>query len=1300
MSEDEEEEVEMEEEDDTDVGSVKFEMEEDPADNGADVIDLDSESDEVVIEKQVQEVQDEGVDLIEVQKNGERSKKEEGTSDKKSEEGIENRKNEKKKKKKKHITDEDHFAEVASKEMKYLKKHLISERELDTQTIVCTACFKQVNYKQEGAVMRHPDLAVPVCRKCHKFYFNGEWMKDEEGFYEHCRWCANGGELLCCDNCPNAFCKKCIKRNLGRSKVSEIEAAEEWRCLACEPGQVAKLRALYFSIWTYNVKMAMAEEEKVKGKEKKEEEAKEKEKLKKKSSFVDEAHKDGFEVTKILTNYLQKSQKGWKDKSSGAESEPDKEDVKKLVVKFRTIIKVAHHNLDQLEKNLVEGCLSAYPEITEDMLEAKTIPVQQNGTMKKESSDNETKNADKKKKPAKKAPVVSEVVKEEDREEKKKAQQELREKRKEERDCKRDIKNEADEENGDVEEAEEALVNGDVVKAPKKNKKQTSNPEEDGASEKQQKKVKAEKAALSSEEDKAKEPKAETNGNSAGSPNESKDMFEDTYNDEPDEVEKNSSLGLDEANKVARACLLETSSDEDTVQKNSGLDKPKDRLKETDSDSTLKEPALNKEENGEKKVKVKSVKDINQSDDDAVKSSPKKKLKTKKELDNLKRLSDEAKENGNSEELENGPDKKSTEKEKKKPVNRKKAPVFSSSDSDDSDEYNLGIIGQSPERKKKMTKKEEEKEKEREEKKILERERLKQERKQKKKEQILNGTYEEKRKKRKSKDQKGTSDDENKAEHKLLRKKVGKQLKKLRKKVEDIDVNNDPLLKQNVKADVAGLGDHIKGELQEEGFIDVSCHPDLYSGRVEADEWDLDIERLCNFDTLRAKKKASKESSENDDEQEEKEGKQKSKGEKKKKEKEKEKGLGEMSSGSEGERSDGDSEAEPKNICASTPQKNEIAKAQVLDSSDSCSGEESEGSATEDDGKSEKKVKSKKERKESKREKNKGDDEGDSDGGSDGQAKKAKKKNLDILAMKLDESDSSEEEGTKKKKGPDNAGDSSDSSDFGKMSAATLYGSAKKKEFTKKRKRALASDDDSDHKGNDDDPDDLSSDDDSEEEEAPKKKETKKRGKKKKSSSSEDSDEADRPKKKRKRIKKGSDESDDEEEEKSPTKRHDIKRVIKDKNLADETKTAAAVEKERRERMKERQEKYNEMFGKHSDREKDAAIEECVLDFNEETKEILVEVDKRLVKKLKPHQVDGIKFMWDCCFESLAQIKAKKIPGGAILAHCMGLGKTLQSVAMIHTVMSNPKVKVDRTMVICPVNVVKNWADEFGEFTK
>merc|ERR1712226_896818 len=78
-----------------------------------------------------------------------------------------------------------------------------------------------------------------------------------------------------------------------------------------------------------------------------------------------------------------------------------------------------------------------------------------------------------------------------------------------------------------------------------------------------------------------------------------------------------------------------------------------------------------------------------------------------------------------------------------------------------------------------------------------------------------------------------------------------------------------------------------------------------------------DIERLCNFDSLKAKKKGSKDSS-NDDEQED-EGKKKFKGEKKKKEKEK--GVGDMSSGSEGDKSDGgESDPDPKNIC-STPQR-------------------------------------------------------------------------------------------------------------------------------------------------------------------------------------------------------------------------------------------------------------------------------------------------------------------------------------------------------------------------------------------
>lgn len=59
------------------------------------------------------------------------------------------------------------------------------------------------------------------------------------------------------------------------------------------------------------------------------------------------------------------------------------------------------------------------------------------------------------------------------------------------------------------------------------------------------------------------------------------------------------------------------------------------------------------------------------------------------------------------------------------------------------------------------------------------------------------------------------------------------------------------------------------------------------------------------------------------------------------------------------------------------------------------------------------------------------------------------------------------------------------------------------------------------------------------------------------------------------------------------------------------------------------------------------------------SKEELVTVDPGLVKYLKPHQVEGVKFMWNSCFESLQQI-TKQASGGCILAHCMGLGKTLQ----------------------------------------
>ena len=49
-----------------------------------------------------------------------------------------------------------------------------------------------------------------------------------------CRWCAEGGNLICCDYCSNAFCKKCILRNLGRKELSGI-LESKWYCYVCSP---------------------------------------------------------------------------------------------------------------------------------------------------------------------------------------------------------------------------------------------------------------------------------------------------------------------------------------------------------------------------------------------------------------------------------------------------------------------------------------------------------------------------------------------------------------------------------------------------------------------------------------------------------------------------------------------------------------------------------------------------------------------------------------------------------------------------------------------------------------------------------------------------------------------------------------------------------------------------------------------------------------------------------------------------------------------------------------------------------
>uniref|UniRef100_A0A7N6B818 DNA helicase n=1 Tax=Anabas testudineus TaxID=64144 RepID=A0A7N6B818_ANATE len=165
--------------------------------------------------------------------------------------------------------------------------------------------------------------------------------------------------------------------------------------------------------------------------------------------------------------------------------------------------------------------------------------------------------------------------------------------------------------------------------------------------------------------------------------------------------------------------------------------------------------------------------------------------------------------------------------------------------------------------------------------------------------------------------------------------------------------------------------------------------------------------------------------------------------------------------------------------------------------------------------------------------------------------------------------------------------------------------------------------------------------------------------------------------------------------------RKKIRKILKDDKLRTETRDALKEEEERRKRIAEREalrEKLREVIVvDESSQVKCPITTKLVLDEDEETKEPLVQVHRNLVTKLKPHQVDGVQFMWDCCCESVK--KMRKCPGsGCILAHCMGLGKTLQVVTFLHTLLLCEKLDFSTALVVCPLNTVLNWLNEFEKW--
>ncbi|KAJ3386210.1 DNA-dependent ATPase protein rad54 [Entophlyctis sp. JEL0112] len=95
--------------------------------------------------------------------------------------------------------------------------------------------------------------------------------------------------------------------------------------------------------------------------------------------------------------------------------------------------------------------------------------------------------------------------------------------------------------------------------------------------------------------------------------------------------------------------------------------------------------------------------------------------------------------------------------------------------------------------------------------------------------------------------------------------------------------------------------------------------------------------------------------------------------------------------------------------------------------------------------------------------------------------------------------------------------------------------------------------------------------------------------------------------------------------------------------------------------------------------------------------QVHVVIDPVLSKVLRKHQVEGVRFLYDC----LTGTKQEDA-FGCIMADEMGLGKTLQCITILWTLLRQSpepgKPTIEKAIIVCPSSLVKNWSNELNKW--
>ncbi|XP_028271420.1 transcriptional regulator ATRX [Parambassis ranga] len=1069
----------------------------------------------------------------------------------------------------------------------------------------CTACGKQVNQFQRNAVYTHPALKVLICKSCYNYYTSDDISRDSDGMDEQCRWCAEGGKLICCDYCNNAFCKKCILRNLGRKELSQItDDNSKWHCYVCRSEPLQDLVSKCHHIMDNMEKQPnQRKTDKTEDNDRK--------RHKNKAARDNKAVVDGKEQSEGSGTMTFSYKKLQVPKELIKKTKKLVETTTGLNNTFIQFIQQTAE--DQGEKSIRYRHLKAFKAVLSDLkkahsaLEAALEPEfnmeLQNGNEEQHMVRNGSEAVD----PAEndhtddtvcEADTAKEMDVDEPNEQdmEKSSSSEMKDHQTATDGIKKTVKSEVCDDG--LVSADEMSLDCDIMSVP------PSVPEElfqmvESLSD----------STMLSQPDKnsVRDTDTKPNGKSA-----------DTLNPQPKVknlivkltpvpvVTTCGSRSSRSKNKEEGEGMAKISKEECEVEKSVVSDKvdgtgspPPTRRSSRVKTTPLRKQAENEE--------VKESSESESEEDGKGKTKSSKKTRSTKQHDGKQTKDSEKKtEDSDSDEvphilLEKAAEGHSTDDEQET-IKAKKTSCKQNASTQDAEKLS----------------------------------------------------------KRKRKSESSDSDPENKSK---------KTPKKKKQKDSDSSDSDQEEMKSKTtrrKSSRTKKQNDTKGQ-------------DRPSTEDKAADRRRSYEKKCKRKGSKSASKLQSSSSEDEEEQAEAESGEDSDAQKIKPIVEDNvmggSGVFHQSSGDEVDAKeevplgcDDDDDDDPENRIAK-----KMLLAQIK--SNYSSGEES-SSDTDKDEKSSSKVK--KEKKGAQED----DEDSEEDSGSDVDVKKSGRRHKLLRhKLSLSEGESGEEnanskekktKGGKKKSGRKVESNDSEDSDFEKSESS--QGSDVSEEVShsdnEKRRKTRSS------KKKDD-----------EKQRSYKQKKKRRRIKVQDSSSSNE--------------KSGEEDDDDDPDGDKRKGRKKIRKILKDDKLRTETRDALKEEEDRRKRIAEREalrKKLREVIVVEESSQVTCPITtKLVLDEDEETKEPLVQVHRNLVTKLKPHQVDGVQFMWDCCCESVKKIE-KSAGSGCILAHCMGLGKTLQVVTFLHTLLLCEKLNFTTALVVCPLNTVLNWLNEFEKW--